>query len=169
LVVQEALDNVLASRSRTTIIIAHRLSTIRNADVIAVVSDGSIVEKGTHDELMEAETGYYRKLVDKQDSSGLDPLSRSSSATSLSSDQENSAADADEKNIEIPVPSAPTGGPVIEFDNVTFAYPTRLKKQVLKDFNLEVCQGETVALVGPSGGGKTQCALCPARLRGIQL
>ncbi|MCW2620017.1 MAG: ABC-type multidrug transport system, ATPase and permease component [Modestobacter sp.] len=58
--VQAALDE--ASRGRTTITIAHRLSTIRDADVIAVLSGGRVVEQGTHDELMELE-GRYAELV----------------------------------------------------------------------------------------------------------
>ena len=67
LVVQEAIEKLLATEKRTTIIIAHRLTTIRNADVIVVISGGRVVEKGTHDELMEAPTGHYRSLVFKQE------------------------------------------------------------------------------------------------------
>jgi ATP-binding cassette subfamily B (MDR/TAP) protein 1 len=52
-IVQGALDELLAKYKRTTIVIAHRLSTIRNADKIAVVDKGKIVEEGTHDELMD--------------------------------------------------------------------------------------------------------------------
>ena len=53
-----------ASQGRTTIMIAHRLSTVRHADCIAVVDSGSIVEQGTHDELM-ARKGAYYALVQK--------------------------------------------------------------------------------------------------------
>uniref|UniRef100_A0A8C5LGJ7 ATP-binding cassette, sub-family B member 1A n=1 Tax=Jaculus jaculus TaxID=51337 RepID=A0A8C5LGJ7_JACJA len=62
-VVQAALDK--AREGRTTIVIAHRLSTVRNADVIAGLDDGVIVEKGNHDELMK-EKGIYFKLVTMQ-------------------------------------------------------------------------------------------------------
>jgi ABC-type multidrug transport system fused ATPase/permease subunit len=47
---------------RTSIVIAHRLSTIRKADQIMVLDGGKIVEKGTHEELMELENGIYRNL-----------------------------------------------------------------------------------------------------------
>ena len=62
-VVQAALDSLLRSKQRTTVVIAHRLSTIRDADKIAVVSGGSVVEEGPHDELMTREGGIYRALV----------------------------------------------------------------------------------------------------------
>ncbi|XP_063099468.1 ATP-dependent translocase ABCB1 isoform X1 [Cavia porcellus] len=62
-VVQVALDK--AREGRTTIVIAHRLSTVRNADVIAGLEDGVIVERGSHDELMK-EKGVYYRLVTMQ-------------------------------------------------------------------------------------------------------
>jgi ATP-binding cassette, subfamily B, bacterial MsbA len=61
--VQEALETLM--QGRTTFVIAHRLSTIRNADRILVLERGSIVEQGTHDELMR-KAGLYRELHDKQ-------------------------------------------------------------------------------------------------------
>jgi subfamily B ATP-binding cassette protein MsbA len=55
-VVQEALDTLM--RGRTTFVIAHRLSTVRNADVIFVVEEGRIVERGRHEELLSRESRY---------------------------------------------------------------------------------------------------------------
>ncbi|WAR00123.1 MDR1-like protein [Mya arenaria] len=70
-VVQEALEK--ASHGRTTVVIAHRLSTIKNADMIASFQDGRIVEKGTHNELMEKE-GIYYQLVTRQSTVSEDDL-----------------------------------------------------------------------------------------------
>jgi subfamily B ATP-binding cassette protein MsbA len=61
--VQSALDGLL--KGRTAIVIAHRLSTIRNADLVVVMRDGAIVERGTHDQLL-ALGGEYSKLHDLQ-------------------------------------------------------------------------------------------------------
>ena len=58
--VQKAIDQL--SRDRTVLVIAHRLSTIQNADQIAVLDQGKLVEIGTHSELLEKENGYYRHL-----------------------------------------------------------------------------------------------------------
>ncbi|XP_009363069.2 ABC transporter B family member 11 [Pyrus x bretschneideri] len=60
-VVQDALDRVMVNR--TTVVVAHRLSTIKNADVIAVVKNGVIVEKGKHDKLINITDGFYASLV----------------------------------------------------------------------------------------------------------
>ena len=61
--IQRAMDELM--RGRTSFVIAHRLSTIRNADVILVLRDGDIVEKGTHEELL-ARGGFYAELYNSQ-------------------------------------------------------------------------------------------------------
>nr|GMD09191.1 ABC transporter B family member 9-like [Ipomoea batatas] len=66
-IVQGALTNVM--KSRTTVVVAHRLSTIRNADLIAVVHLGKLIEQGTHDELMKNPDGAYCQLVQMQERS----------------------------------------------------------------------------------------------------
>lgn len=63
-VVQKALDNLI--QNKTVFVIAHRLSTIQNADRIAVINEGRLVELGSHDELMEIPQGQYRLLYEMQ-------------------------------------------------------------------------------------------------------
>ncbi|GMF15062.1 unnamed protein product [Phytophthora lilii] len=65
-VVQASLDRLLSVKQRTTIIVVHRLSTIRNANLVAVMLDGAIVEQGTHDQLMQLPHGIYKGLVERQ-------------------------------------------------------------------------------------------------------
>ncbi|MES2517931.1 MAG: ABC transporter ATP-binding protein [Bacteroidota bacterium] len=62
--VQEALANLM--KNRTTLVIAHRLSTIQNADEILVIHQGKIIERGTHESLLNIEDGFYRKLSTMQ-------------------------------------------------------------------------------------------------------
>ena len=64
LIVQKAIDNLM--KDKTVFIIAHRLSTIKNADRIAVLNKGELVELGTHEELMQIPDGHYKQLYDMQ-------------------------------------------------------------------------------------------------------
>ena len=62
--IQNATDKL--TKGRTSIVIAHRLATIINADKIIVMDKGKIVEKGSHNELLQIENGFYKKLYDSQ-------------------------------------------------------------------------------------------------------
>lgn len=63
-IVQKAIDNLM--QDKTVFVIAHRLSTIQNADRIVVINQGEIVEKGTHEELLNIENGAYKALYEMQ-------------------------------------------------------------------------------------------------------
>ena len=63
-IVQKALDNLM--QNKTVFVIAHRLSTIKNADIIAVINSGELVELGSHDELINITDGQYKHLYDMQ-------------------------------------------------------------------------------------------------------
>ncbi|XP_038890487.1 LOW QUALITY PROTEIN: ABC transporter B family member 15-like [Benincasa hispida] len=128
-IVQEALDK--AAVGRTTIIIAHRLSTVRNADLIAVLQNGQVMEIGSHNDLIRNQAGLYTSLVHLQHKSPPEPpsssishiekttttttgsrrlphLSRSSSANSGASDVVHETAPSSsniEKEQELPIPS----------------------------------------------------------------
>lgn len=67
-IVQKALDNLM--QNKTVFVIAHRLSTIQNADRIAVINEGELVELGTHNELMKIENGKYKHLYEMQFNKG---------------------------------------------------------------------------------------------------
>ncbi|CAA2979723.1 ABC transporter B family member 11-like [Olea europaea subsp. europaea] len=64
-IVQEALDRIMINR--TTVVVAHRLSTVRNANMIAVIHQGKMVEKGTHFDLLQDSEGAYSQLIRLQD------------------------------------------------------------------------------------------------------
>lgn len=63
-VVQQAIENLM--KDKTVFVIAHRLSTIQNADKIAVINEGELVELGSHEELLHIQNGYYKKLHEMQ-------------------------------------------------------------------------------------------------------
>jgi ABC-type multidrug transport system fused ATPase/permease subunit len=71
---QDALDRLMVGR--TVLVIAHRLSTVQSADVVAVVANGLISEKGTHDELIQKQ-GIYASLVKRQLQAGKSDLTLS--------------------------------------------------------------------------------------------
>ncbi|RHY66966.1 hypothetical protein DYB30_007552 [Aphanomyces astaci] len=107
-IVQASLDALLASRKRTTIIIAHRLSTIRDADRIVVLSGGSVVEEGSHDDLMSRPNSQYKALVEAQQRPA--PSSPTKVETVQSFDDEKGAVSAPAKK---PVDGASGGGDAV--------------------------------------------------------
>jgi ATP-binding cassette, subfamily B (MDR/TAP), member 1 len=81
-IVQAAIDKLMQSANHTVIVIAHRLSTIRNADVIAFIAEGRVLEAGSHDELIMKPHGRYKRLFD---SSKRDTIINAAALTSLDS------------------------------------------------------------------------------------
>ena len=61
--VQDAMESLM--KGRTVLVIAHRLSTVKTADTVAVISDGQVVERGNHEELLN-KNGVYTALVKRQ-------------------------------------------------------------------------------------------------------
>jgi len=144
--VQEALDELMKNTMMTTLVIAHRLSTIRNADMIAVVDNGKVVESGTHDELVAMKSHYFR-LVEAQKRKPSETVDSSPSSSEHDSQRE--------VDMSAPDNHITTNNAVIEFEDVHFEYPARPDAPVFRGLNLKVRQGETLALVGPSGCGKS--------------
>lgn len=122
-IVQEALDKLMdeygeGSEKRTVLVIAHRLSTIRNADMIAVVSGGKVVETGKHAELI-AQKGAYFDLVEAQKGKkkSLDGESGELSRSASTADGMSDFTDATQKKEE--------KDDLLTFDDVHFHYPSR--------------------------------------------
>ena len=133
--------------------IAHRLSTIKNADLIAVVDDGMIVEMGTHEELLTKQTHYFRLVEAQRTKSSDTPVK-----TPLSSEH----GSRRDWTIDSSVEGKENGVPaMIEFEDVHFEYPSRPDAPVFRGLNLKVRLGETLALVGPSGSGCVDAIFSP--------
>ena len=150
-VVQEALDGLVGSGDRTTIVIAHRLSTIRNADMIAVIKAGKVVETGTHNELVSKSGSEYAKLVEAQQGPKDDASVLSDATGMVRSITDSVKAGFGTHKNDANVVDASTSQ--LTLRDVRFHYPTRPGIEIFKGLNLSVRQGETLAIVGPSGGG----------------
>jgi len=151
--VQNAMDeHLLGTNNMTTIIIAHRLSTIRNADMIAVVKGGTIVENGTHDELLSLDA-EYAKLVKAQTTpprnEDMGVISKTTGVISKATGSFNFNSES------VPKHSISFTAPQLEFSDVHFEYPSRPGIGIFKGLNLSIRKGETLAIAGPSGGGKS--------------
>ena len=146
------MDVLIREGNQTIVVIAHRLSTIRNADIIAVVSQGKVVETGTHQELTEKK-GHYYDLVEaqkgnKKEENGDEATSKTSSSSNPSSRRESMAEEEGDDGVQ-PAIEVTIGAPIIEFKKVHFRYPSRPNLKVFRGLNLAVREGETLAIVGP--------------------
>ncbi|XP_057419015.1 ABC transporter B family member 11-like [Lotus japonicus] len=153
-VVQDALDRVMVDR--TTIVVAHRLSTIKGADLIAVVKNGVIAEKGKHEALLH-QGGQYASLVALHTSAsssyaGQEFADTKGAAASIFSilDRKSQIDASDESGMTL----EEVNGEIV-LNHVSFKYPTRPDVQIFKDLCLTIHSGKTVALVGESGSGKS--------------
>jgi ATP-binding cassette, subfamily B (MDR/TAP), member 1 len=162
--VQEALDQIMSQGNVTVVVIAHRLATIMNADMIAVVKGGKVVETGNHGELL-AKKGQYFDLVEAQrgrtltSSTSSGSLGTTASNTSGGSDsnppsRSNSAVDLEALE-DAESSEKATSDAVIDVHNVHFTYPSRPDSKIFKGLGVDVKEGETLAIVGPSGQGKS--------------
>lgn len=170
-IVQEALDDILTASNATVVVVAHRLSTIRNADMIAVVESGKIVEAGNHINLM-AKKGKYFSLVEGQigmklplEMTSIDAMEMTSIDAKRNQSKENSEVASMSTDMPLEIKSdrdfpgrletPKTQKPVFGMLDIHFAYPSRPASKIFCGLGLEIKRGESVALVGPSGQGKS--------------
>ena len=105
--VQSALDRLIASGGATVVLVAHRLSTVMNAHKIAVIDQGSVVEEGTHDQLLQR-GGVYSSLVRRQMSKKASELAQSA-ADNDEGEKKAAAATIDQLLDEIGKEKKPNG------------------------------------------------------------
>jgi ATP-binding cassette subfamily B (MDR/TAP) protein 1 len=132
--------------NQTIIAIAHRLSTIRHADMIAVVAGGKIVETGKHEELIEKEGTYFR-LIEAQKRGAKESEASSENNSESNSRRSSITSNTGEEHEK--------KGNLLSFHDVHFHYPSRPDQSIFYGLDLDIKEGETLALVGPSGQGKS--------------
>ncbi|KAG7355092.1 ABC transporter [Nitzschia inconspicua] len=160
-IVQEAMDNLMEQGDQTILVIAHRLSTIKNADLIAVVSAGKVIETGTHEELIQKKTAYFDLVEAQKGHFGEGSDGTSSKGSSAPPSRTSSTGDLSQgitKSEPLVITDQGDGGgatPVLCFRDVHFHYPSRPGNKVFRGLNLSIRNGETLAIVGPSGQGKS--------------
>ena len=147
-IVQGALDRLLETSDRTTIVIAHRLSTVKNADMICVVYEGQVAETGTHDQLV-AKNGHYCALVEAQKRRKIE----GGHETDSNLPNISGSVDVPETALSTIVADG-ARNVLMRFRDIHFCYPSRPENEIFRGLNLTIFDGETLALVGPSGHGK---------------
>lgn len=155
-IVQEALDKLIedGGGNRTIIVIAHRLSTIKNADMIAVLSGGKVVETGKHAELI-SKSGTYYGLIEAQKGTKRESSNEAADPTKSIEPEESSGALG---SSTVPIETSTVSDEnddLISFHDVEFTYPSRLDHKIFRGLDMSVKKGETLAIVGPSGQGKS--------------
>jgi ATP-binding cassette subfamily B (MDR/TAP) protein 1 len=155
-VVQEALDNLIEEDggNRTIIVIAHRLSTIKNADTIAVLSGGVVAEKGKHAELI-AKRGLYYGLVEAQKGKGREGSGGIQKPTKSETANANGVEGIPTTQASAATNTSGYTDDIITFQEVQFKYPSRPEDKIFDGLEMSVKKGETLAIVGPSGQGKS--------------
>lgn len=131
--VQDALDKLMVGR--TTLVVAHRLSTIRNANLICVMSEGRMVEQGSHQELLKNPNGAYSQLVALQQSpatEGGNTLSQSPSGRNAKAQQAVVVEEEEEEVVGL-AHLPPTAGPSPEKKGVMRLFKRNRKSTVLPD------------------------------------
>jgi ATP-binding cassette subfamily B (MDR/TAP) protein 1 len=146
-IVQAALDRLLQANERTTIVIAHKLSTVKNADMICVVHEGQVAETGTHDQLM-ARNGHYFALVEAQKQEKKVDRNEADSSLRIISESVHTP-----QTVVSTVVADRKHDTLMRFRDVHFCYPSRPENEIFRGLNLTIFDGETLALVGPSGHG----------------
>lgn len=131
-----------------------------NADKIAVLKNGSIAELGSHVELM-ALKGEYFALVQAQKTKAneetLPPVVEDPDYVQLQKEDVAQEDDPAESQLKASSPFEDERDAILRFRDVHFSYPSRPDTAVLQGLNLSVYEGETLALVGMSGCGKSVC------------
>ena len=127
--VQSALDKLIATGGATVVLVAHRLSTVMNADKIAVIDKGQVMEEGSHDELL-VKNGIYATLVRKQLAKKASVLDQGKEVLyHMSGRRVRAADDSDEQNKES---RSTTDNPITNTDIVPSTKTPRTPQQPLE-------------------------------------
>lgn len=153
-VVQESLDRLLHGKRTTIIVIARRLSTVQDADVIAVLNDGKVVEQGTHQQLMKNMNGTYYNLAKYQ-------IRKEARGISVSIDKDDIESSEDTKESEIST-DRQIGVHVIQVESVEQPGVPKQTKEAQNDKDKKVKDENKVSLTRLWGISKPERPLAAA-------